>query len=77
MRVGLCSWIMEMDLKLCWERFRWDTRRNFPPEGVMRLQHSCTGRWWSHHPRRCSGDEALRGVGMVGVDWGWLTVMFL
>jgi len=57
-----------------------DVRRYFLGRVVMHW-HSCPGRWWGHHPWRCSRTmEMWQGgtwsVGMVGMrwDWAWLSL---
>jgi len=41
-------------LQLCQGRFRLDARKDFFPERAVLQWHSCTERWWGHHPWRCS-----------------------
>jgi len=40
--------------KLHQERFRLDIRKHFLAEEWSGTGTGCPGRWWSHHPWRCS-----------------------
>jgi len=44
-------------LKLHQGRFRLDIRRNFFTERI-----GCPGKWWSHHPWRCSKTRVARAL---------------
>jgi len=55
---------------VCQRRCRLDIRKNFFSERVVVHWHSCPGRWWSHHPWRCSRTmeiiESQNGLGLEG-----------
>ena len=41
-------------LTLCQERVGLDVRKHFFSKRAVLQWHSCPGRWWGHHPWRCS-----------------------
>jgi len=51
-------------LKLSQRKFRLDIREKNSPERAVMQWHSCTGKWWGHHPWRCSRNVEMWHWGM-------------